>query len=42
MKIIAACAKIIKVFVTKIIIICADSLYSNTPKEMKCPWVSYF
>ena len=38
MKIITACAKIIKVFSTKIIIICADSLYSNTPEEMKCPW----
>ena len=37
MKIVTACAKIIKVFSTKIIIICADSLYSNTPKEMKCP-----
>ena len=34
MKIITACAKIIKVFSTKIIIICADSLYSNTPEEM--------
>ena len=40
MKIIAACAKIIKLFSTKIIIICADSLYSNTPEEMKCPWLS--
>ena len=28
---------ITKVFSTKIIIICADSLYSNTPEEMKCP-----
>ena len=37
MKIITACAKIIKVFSTKIIIICADSLYSNTREEMKCP-----
>ena len=33
MKIITACAKIIKVFSTKIIIICAESLYSNTPEE---------
>ena len=31
MKIIAACAKIIKIFSTKIIIIFAESLYSNTP-----------
>ena len=42
MKIITACAKIIKVFSTKIIIICADSLYSNTPEEMfllaTCVW----
>ena len=36
MKIITACAKIIKVFSTKIIIICAESLYSNTPEEIKC------
>ena len=36
MEIITACAKIIKVFSTKIIIICAESLYSNTPEEMKC------
>ena len=36
MKIITACAKIIKDFSTKIIIICAESLYSNTPEEMKC------
>ena len=27
-------------FRSKIIIIYADSLYSNTPEEMKCPWVS--
>ena len=40
MKIITACAKIIKIFSTKIIIICAESLYSNTPEEMKCLWVS--
>ena len=40
MKIITACAKIIKVFSTKIIIICVESLYSNTPEEMKCLWVS--
>ena len=37
MKIITACAKIVKAFSTKMIIICADSLYSNTPEEMKCP-----
>ena len=37
MKIITACAKIITVFSTEIIIISADSLYSNTPEEMKCP-----
>ena len=36
MKIITACAKIIKVFSTKAIIICAESLYSNTPEKMKC------
>ena len=36
MKIIAACAKIIKIFSTKIIIIFAESLYSNTPEKMKC------
>ena len=36
MKIITACAKIIKVFSTKSIIICAESLYSNTPEKMKC------
>ena len=40
MKIITGCAKVIKVFSTKIIIICAESLYSNTPEEMKCLWVS--
>ena len=36
MEIITARAKIIKVFSTKIIIISADSLYSNTPEGMKC------
>ena len=36
MKIITAFAKIIKVFSTKIVIICAESLYSNTPERMKC------
>ena len=36
MDIITACAKIIKVFSNKIIIICAESLYANTPEEMKC------
>ena len=40
MKIITACVKIIKVFSTKISIICAESLYSNTPEEMKWLWVS--
>ena len=37
MEIITACGKIIKVSQPKIIIICAESLYSNTPEEMKCP-----
>ena len=36
MEIITAFPKIIKVFSTKIIIICAESLYSSTPKEIKC------
>ena len=36
MEIITACAKIIKVFSNKIIIICAESLCANTPEEMKC------
>ena len=36
MKIITAWAKIIKVFSNKIIIICAESLYANTPEKMKC------
>ena len=36
MKIITACAKIINVFSAKVIIICAEILYSNTPEEMKC------
>ena len=40
MKIITPCAKIIKVFSTKIIMICAESLYSNMPEEMKCLWIS--
>ena len=40
MKIITPCAKIIKVFLTKIIMICAESLYFNTPEEMKSLWIS--
>ena len=35
-EIITPCPKIIKVFSTKIIIICAEGSYSSTPEEMKC------